>query len=116
MIKDMEILNSTKMKGINRGYINNFTKEMDKHLTNAWVRNKGTSITKIKDTVDDKCIIFIKFKAIECGKIETDTNNIIKRITFYDAICFDGILDIFKKDIYKIPEKYIGKKLLFSEF
>lgn len=91
-------------KNFNEDYVNDLTKELDKHLIGKYPDYICTYIYGI--IPDEHGWIAIRFPGATRGAIQLDENNVIQRISLYkDIRCYDNGAE-------KAVSKFIGHKLI----
>lgn len=94
-------------------YINDLTREMDKHL-NQQIKNLKNPIfhSYIYNSKVQKNVMLLRFPGATRGYIEVDSSLLITKIVLYEGE--HGISGIYNDTIIEAVKPFIGRKIQFE--
>lgn len=102
----MDLITVPKHKG-DHDYVNDLTKEIDKHLGNGWPEYFCTYI--YGNRPNQHGWYSFRFPGATRGGIRVNADNIIEEIKFFRDITF-----IYDEGVEEAVKKFIGSKIIIS--
>lgn len=98
----------TLRDSITKEFVNDLTKEMDRHL--LYGHKFQTYLTSKKNS---KCVI-LRFPGATRGHLTLDDNNIITDIVLYETAC-DNCIRCYSHKVRESIKQFIGMELVVAE-